>query len=175
MIKKLTLLLFILALPLSAKMITSPIDAMKSTFGADCEVSKKNILLNSSRAKMIQKNAKVKLTSKIFRTFKAIKDGEIQGYGILINRKIRSKNGVVLFMINKDSLLESIEVIAFNEPMEYIPSKKWLTQFDKVPTDKKLRVGRDIATVTGATLSARSVTDGSRLAFAFYNEMLKEK
>jgi len=164
-----------LALSLSAKILVSPVDAMKSSYGLESEISKKNILLNSSLAKTIEKNAKVKLKSKIFRTFKAVKDGEVLGFGVLVNRKIRSKNGVVLYMISNKSILDSIEIIAFNEPMEYIPSKKWLTQFDKVSTDKKLRVGKEIATVTGATLSARSVTDGSRVAFAIYNEILRGK
>ena len=165
----------ILALSLSAKMIISPIDAMQYNYGQDCKIVKKNILLKSSQAKVIQSNAKVKITSKIFRIFTATKEGELLGYGILVNRKVRSKNAVVLYMISKDSILKSIEVIAFNEPMEYIPSDKWSSQFENKQTSKNLKLGSDIATITGATLSARSITDGSRLAFAFYNEMLKDK
>ncbi|MEA2099315.1 MAG: FMN-binding protein [Campylobacterota bacterium] len=169
------IVLLFLTLPLYAKMLISPIDSMKYSFGSASEISKQNILLNSTQASQIQKSAKVKLKSKIFRVFTAKKGEEILGYGILVNRKIRSKNGVVLYMISKDSVLKSIEMIAFNEPMEYLPSTKWLSQFDELTSDKKLRVGKEIATITGATLSARSVTDGSRLAFAFYDEIIKGK
>jgi Na+-translocating ferredoxin:NAD+ oxidoreductase RnfG subunit len=174
--KKIYLTLFILiTIPLSAKVLISPIDAMKQSFGTNAKVVKKNILINSKQAKTIQTNAKTKLSSKIFRTFKATKGSEILGYGVLINKKVRSKNAVVLYLISKESTLLGIEIIAFNEPMEYIPSKKWISQFENVPTDKQLNVGREIPTITGATLSARSITDSSRLAFAFYNEMLKVK
>ena len=38
-----------------------------------------------------------------------------------------------------------------------------------------LRLSKEIPTITGATLSARSVTDGSRVAFAIYNEILKNE
>ena len=48
-------------------------------------------------------------------------------------------------------------------------------QFHNIPTDKKLRLNKEIPTITGATLSAKSIVDGSRLAFAFYEEMLKGK
>ncbi|MCD6190216.1 MAG: FMN-binding protein, partial [Sulfurimonas sp.] len=68
-----------------------------------------------------------------------------------------------------------IEIIAFNEPLEYLPSDKWNSQFENVSTDKMLRVSKEIPTITGATLSARSITDGSRVAFAFYNEVLRDK
>ena len=173
--KILLILLILITIPLSAKVLISPIDAMKQSFGTNVTVVKKNILINNKQAKTIQTNAKTKLSSKIFRTFKATKGNEILGYGVLINKKVRSKNAVVLYLISKESTLVGIEIIAFNEPMEYIPSKKWISQFENVPTDKQLRVGREIPTITGATLSARSITDSSRLAFAFYNEILKAK
>lgn len=174
--KKIYLTLFILiSIELSANMLISPIDAMKQSFGANTTIVKNNILLNNEQAKIIQNNAKVKLDSKIFKTFKAMQGDKTLGFGIIINKKVRSKNAVVLYLISTDSTLLSIEIIAFNEPMEYIPSKKWTSQFENVPTDKQLHVGREIPTITGATLSARSITDSSRLAFAFYNEMLKAK
>ena len=176
MILKRTLLLVLLfALSLSAKVLISPIDTMKATYGKDTTITKKNILLSKAKAKIIQQSAQVKLTSKIFRIFKAKKEDEVLGYGILVNKKVRSKNAVVLYLISKDSVLKSIEVIAFNEPLEYIPSKSWNAQFENITTDTMLRSSKEIPTITGATLSAQSITNGSRIAFALYNEMLKAK
>ena len=175
MIKRTIYLLLVFALPLSAKILTSPIDAMKYTYGADAVITKKNILLSKQRTKTIQEQAQVKLESKIFRIFKAEKDNKVLGFGVLVNRKVRSKNAVVIYLISKDSILKSIEVIAFNEPIEYLPSKTWNSQFENVATDKMLKTATDIPTITGATLSARALTDGSRIAFAIYNETLKGK
>lgn len=168
-------LILLLTLPLSAKILISPTDAMKQSYGTDSKISKENILLNNSQAKSIQKKAKVKLKTKKIKTFTATKNSKILGYGVLINRKVRSKNAVALYFISKDSMLKGIEIIAFNEPHEYIPSKKWISQFENVPTNKNLHVGKDIPTITGATMSARSLTDGSRVAFAIYNKLLKVK
>ena len=175
MIKRTIYLLLVFALPLSAKILTSPIDAMQYTYGADAVITKKNILLSKQRTKTIQEQAQVKLESKIFRIFKAEKDNKVLGFGVLVNRKVRSKNAVVIYLISKNSILKSIEVIAFNEPIEYLPSKTWNSQFENVATDKMLKSGTDIPTITGATLSARALTDGSRIAFAIYNETLKGK
>lgn len=168
-----TLLIF--ALPLSAKVLTSPLDAMKYAYGEDSIVSKKNILLSKKRALLIQKDARVKLDSKIFRTFKATKENKTLGFGVLINKKVRSKNAVVLYLISNEGILKNIEIIAFNEPKEYLPSKKWISQFEDIAVSTRLRVSKDIPTITGATLSASSITEGSRVAFALYSEVLKEK
>lgn len=159
---------------LQAKVLISPIDAMRENYSQDAQVSKKNVLLNKNRFNSIQKNAKVKLDTKIYRIYTAKENNKILGYGILINKKVRSKNAVVLYFISK-SILQGIEIIAFNEPQEYIPTKQWNEQFKNISTSKMLRLDREVPTITGATLSARSITDGSRLAFALYNELLKGK
>ena len=168
------LLTLLFALSLSANILITPQDAMKYMYGNNTKIEKKNILLSSAQAKRVQKSAKTKLKSKIFRVFKASADDKVLGYGILVNKKVRSKNAVVIYFISKD-MLKGIEIIAFNEPIEYLPSKQWNSQFTNITTDKMLRVSKEIPTITGATLSARSITDGSRVAFAFYNEQLKDK
>ncbi|MFA5453690.1 MAG: FMN-binding protein [Sulfurimonas sp.] len=168
-------LLIFLALPLSAKMLISPIDAMNQSYGAKSKISEENILLTNIQAKKIQEESNVKLDSNIFKVFKAQLGGKTLGYGVLINRKIRSKNGVVLYLISKDSILKGIEIIAFNEPMEYVPSKKWISQFNDIKSEKIDEASKNIPAITGATLSAKSFVDGSKIAFALYNEVLKGK
>jgi len=170
--KQLILLLLILSTQVTAQVLISPVDAMKENYDLSATISKKNILLSGSKYKHIQQSARTKLTTKIYRIFTAKKDEIILGYGVLINRKVRSKNAVVLYFI-KDSILLDIEIIAFNEPREYLPSKKWNAQFRNIQTDKILQLNRDIPSISGATMSARSVIDGSRIAFAIYNELLK--
>lgn len=165
----------ILTLPLNAKMLISPIDAMSQNFGLDSQITKENILLTNAQANKIEDIAKTKLEKKIVRVFKAQKNNKIVGYGVLINKKIRSKNGVVLYMISSDSILKTIEIIAFNEPMEYIPSNTWMSQFQNRQTKNMLILSKEIPTITGATMSARNIVDGSRIAFAIYNEILKDK
>ncbi|SFV68692.1 hypothetical protein MNB_SM-4-1576 [hydrothermal vent metagenome] len=169
-----TILLFFTFNTLQAQMLISPIDAMKEAYDLNATVTKKNILLSNAKYKNIQNNSKTKLTTKIYRIFTAKKDGNILGYGVLVSRKVRSKNGVVLYFI-KNNKLKGIEVIAFNEALEYLTTDRWNSQFKDINTSKMLRLNRDIPSISGATMSARSVVEGSRIAFAVYNELLKGK
>jgi len=159
---------------LSAKVLISPINAMKEQYGENTTINKRNILLSTQKFKDIQKSANTRLNTKIYRIFTAKLNDKILGYGILINRTVRSKNMVVLYFISKN-VLKDIQIIAFNEPPEYIPSTIWKSQFRNIKTTNMLRVSREIPTITGATLSARGVTDSSRIAFSIYNELFKGK
>ncbi|WP_457747445.1 FMN-binding protein [Sulfurimonas sp.] len=171
---KFNLLIVFCALSLSAQVLLSPFEAMYQNLGENITLSKKNILLKKSEFNAVQNEAHVKLHTKIYRIYTAKKNNKIVAYGVLISRQVRSKNVVALYII-KDSLLKNIEIIAFNEPLEYLTPKEWRSQFKEKSTDAMLHLSRDIPTVTGATLSARALTDASRIAFAVYNQLLKEK
>ena len=103
------------------------------------------------------------------------KEGKIIAYAILISRVVRTKDAAILYMISPDGVIENVEVIAFNEPPEFTPSKQYVSQFKGKTSQDTLRVGKDIPTVTGATMGARNVTDGARLALALFDMLFREK
>lgn len=166
-------LLFIASL--QAKLLINPFDALYAAYGKDAKITKKNVLLSVEKAATVYKQAKMKKGSKIFRTYSVTKDGKAVAYGVLISRVVRSKDAAVLYMISPDGIIDAIEVIAFNEPPEFIPAKNYVDQFKGKSSKDILRVGKDIPTVTGATMSARNVTDGARLALAVFDMIFKEK
>ena len=169
------LLTFLLLGSLNAKLLMSPFDALHAVYGQEAKIEKKNILLTKDKAKVVYKQAQMKKGGKIFRTFKVKKEGKIIAYAILISRVVRTKDAAILYMISPDGVIENVEVIAFNEPPEFTPSKQYVSQFKGKTSQDTLRVGKDIPTVTGATMGARNVTDGARLALALFDMLFREK
>jgi hypothetical protein len=64
-------------------------------------------------------------------------------------------------------------VLAFHEPLDYLPTGSWYDQFVGKSGQDGLRVGRDIHGVVGATLSARAAADGVRRMLAYWEVLLK--
>jgi len=162
----------LLAAAAHAAPLISPIDAMRHAFGDQSAVTKKNTLLTASQAAAVSRQAKMKLSTKIYRLYTASVGDKSVGYGILITRKVRQKDAAVLYMITPEGRIGAIEIIAFNEPPEYMPQPTYLEQFKGKDARATLRVGKDIPTVSGATLSARNVTDGARLALALFETLI---
>ena len=165
--KKLSLTLLFLS-SLHAQLILSPFEALKMNFNENIVIQKKSILISKAQAKEVQQRAKVKLNTKIYKTFKVTQDDKLLGYGILVIQKVRTKTSAILSIITPDGILKAIEIVAFNEPTEYIPSKTWVNTFTNLPLDDTLKLGKKIPNITGATFSARSATDASRIALAIY-------
>ena len=169
------LTLLLLLTSLQAKLLISPFDALHAVYGKDVKIEKKNVLLTVKKAETVYKQAQMKKGGKIFRTFKVKKGDETIAYAILISRVVRSKDAAILYMISPKGVIEHVEVIAFNEPPEFTPSKQYVSQFKGKTDQDTLRVGKDIPTVTGATMGARNVTDGARLALAVFDMLFREK
>jgi len=136
---------------LQAKLLVTPFDALHAVYGNDVEIEKKNVLLTVEKAERVYKQAQMKKGSKIFRTYTVTKEGKPLAYAILISRVVRTKDAAVLYMISPEGVIDAVEVIAFNEPPEYTPTKAYVEQFKGKSSKDTLRVGKDIPTVTGAT------------------------
>ena len=63
-------------------------------------------------------------------------------------------------------------VLAFYEPLDYLPNERWLKQFDQVSLTPDLRVGGRIAGITGATLTARAMTESVRKVLSLYQVLI---
>jgi len=61
-----------------------------------------------------------------------------------------------------------VEMISFAEPQEYLPRPAWLDQFDGRLLDEELALKRGIRGMTGASLTAISVTRGARRILALH-------
>lgn len=148
-----------------AQVLGDPVALTQRTFGAQ-NVDIENIILSSAQVAQLSKASTQKIDSKLYRIYVAKTGMKTVGYGVLMTTKVRTKTAIGLYLIGMDSKIKSIEVVAFNEPMEYLPSATWLNVFDKKSTQDTLKLNQDIPTTTGATLSARAITDGARAALA---------
>lgn len=163
---KIFVAVFILSLSLYAKGSISIQEILQDNFMEDIKVEKKSLILTKEDAKLIQQNAKVKLDSKIVRLYHVMQNDKIIGYGVLMKKRIRTKNAAVLYMIGSDKKIKAIEILSFSEPQEYKPNKAWQKVFDGKSSEDMLIAGKDIPTISGATMSADALSRAARLALA---------
>jgi hypothetical protein len=148
---------------------------IKGECGSSVKIIKKSMLLTHKQAKAIEAKAHMKLHSKIIRLYLANKEEQTYCYGIVLSRKVRTKKAAVLYMIDPKGIIKAIEILAFTEPPEFQPKEKWISNLKGKKLDDPLRVGRDVPTISGATLSARNITEGARLALAIFDVAIKGK
>ena len=169
--KKLLLLTLLTTSIFAEKVVIS--DILKANYSDKISVEKKNLILTKDEAEAIQKAAEAKLNSKIVRLYKVEEVSEVAGYAVLLKRKVRTKNAAVLYMLDNNQTIKAIEIVSFKEPLEYKPNDSWREVFEGKSSADMLISGKDIPTISGATMSAKSITDMSRIALAIIEAKTK--
>jgi len=106
------------------------------------------------------------VSSALVAQYQALSSGKPIGRAYLDTHIVRTKRESLLVMLNPDASVRRIEVVAFEEPPEYLPSAKWYDQFTGKKLDASVSLKGSIHPVTGASLTARAVTDAVRRVLA---------
>ncbi len=145
---------------------------IRAVYPDTTKIETKSGIITKKELPLIQKKAKANIKSKLYRYFIIHHSGKT-AIAIVSSQKVRTKKAAILYFIENGSIHHT-EILAFGEPPEFLPSKKWLKQFDGKSIASILRVGEDIAAKSGATLSAKSVTNGAKTVLAIYEVKLKQ-
>ncbi len=160
---KLFLILIIgFVVPLQSKVFITPEEALKSIF-PDAQFEKKRIYLTGEQNQNIEKELGFKNHHRFFSFYVARKDQKIIGYAILHTEKVRTQDMSLMFFLNTEFEIFDIILISFFEPLEYRPPERWLKLFLHKDKSKQLIPGIDIPAISGATLTARVVSQMARL------------
>ena len=148
-------------------------NAIKGSFSGVKEIEAKQLVLSKVQHKKIQERAKAAVRTKVYRYYEIKSTAKTVGYGVLISRKVRTKMATVLYAFDTKGMLRFSEIMTFGEPPEFIPNDTWMGQFRSRNSDAPLKMGKDIPTISGATLSARNISDGARIARAIFEIAIK--
>jgi len=145
--------------------------ALASAFpGATLE--RRSIVLDDGQAEAVQGRAQARLVSRVYGAYVATRHDSLLGVALFDTRTVRTMPGVFMTVIAPDSTVARADVLAFHEPDDYLPPGRWLAQFTGRAATDGLRPGRGIHGITGATLTARSVSESVRLSLAIYTLVL---
>ncbi|MEZ0360800.1 MAG: FMN-binding protein [Hydrogenobacter sp.] len=152
----------------TARDFKTPEQALKDAFpGAKIEV--KNLILSKDQLEKIERLSGMKLGTRLISWYIAKKGNNVIGYAYIDSHTVRTHPEVVLYTITPDGKIDLIEVLSFNEPLEYMPDENWLRLFrGKELTPESLRLRKDIPNMTGATLTSRAITDNTRKVLAMW-------
>ena len=170
--KILTCVMVLLSSMCFAKTITRN-DALKAAFPG-AQIRSEVLFLTDAEKKESEKNAGSPITTLLVAKYEAIQNGKQLGRAYLDTHVVRTKKESLLVMLNADGSLKRVEVVAFLEPPEYMPSDRWYRQFDGKQLNENLKLDRDIRAVTGATLTARATTEAVRRVIAI-DHVLKNR
>ncbi len=152
----------------SAKVFLTKGKALELVFPEAEEIEKRHVFLTERQAENIRKMAKAEVDSRLYTFYVAKSAGKETGYAVIDTHTLRTLTETVMFVINPDGTLRHAEILAFFEPTDYMPSRKWINLFLEKTNLNRMKVGKGVPNITGATISARSFSRATRRVLAVY-------
>ncbi len=166
-------MLLILSSAIDANVFKTQDEALEEAFAKADTVIRKTLFLSEEEVNQLEELSKSKFNSAIITYYFGMKGGDTLGYAFFEDRIVRTKKTVVMIVISPEGIIEKVEVLAFMEPLDYLPIEKWFDLFINQTLSKDLWPGRSIHAITGATLSVRTFAFCARRSLAIHN-YLKE-
>ncbi len=146
-------------------------DALEGLFGKDStlRIESRPIVLDSTDRVEIAKYSKSPFADDTLRLYVCRKGKDTAGYGIVDDVRGKSRDITYLLVLEPGGTVASVEILVYRESHGgEVATSAFREQFvGKKPGDP-LSAGRDIRTISGATISSRSVTAGvAKLLAAF--------
>jgi len=136
-------------------------------------LQRETVFLTDPQMDEVERQAGQRPRSALTTRFRAQTDQSTIGWAYLDTHRVRTLPETVMVIIDPRGSVRRIEVVAFREPLDYLPPESWYGQFKGHELDEELELKRAIRPITGATLTARATTDAVRRILAIH-EALQE-
>ncbi len=158
-----------------AKVFYSRSEALALAFPDADRIDDESILLDDEQAGRIEQLARSRLESRLVRIHTGYRGSDLLGYAFIDVHNVRTLPEAFLVVLSPAGDVRTLRVLAFHEPLEYMPSARWYQQFEQKSIASPLRLGGDVHGIVGATLSARATTEGVRRALALYQVVVAHR
>ncbi|KAB2956583.1 MAG: FMN-binding protein, partial [Thermoanaerobaculia bacterium] len=131
-------------------------------------VERRTVFLTTGQRARAEQLAGAPPASAIVHPYEATRDGRRLGTAYFDTHLVRTLQETVMVVVDAQGQVARVEVLAFDEPPDYLPRAEWYRQFDGRALDAELDLRRAIRPVTGATLTARATADAVRRVLAVH-------
>lgn len=141
-------------------------EALALAFPGNDRIEERVVILTDAQKAEVERRARAPLESQLWTIHVGWKGGAVQGYAVIDSHVVRTLPETFMVVVDPGGKLRRVDVLAFHEPAEYLPTERWIGQFAGRALGDDLKLGAGIQGITGATLSAQAMTAGVRRALA---------
>lgn len=157
----------------SSTVFESQNQALRDSFPQATRIERDTHVLRASEVEQLKSMLGGEVESKLVVIHTAFEGDQVVGYAHIDVHNVRTQPEAFMVVLSPEGIVRSVRILAFHEPLDYLPTDRWYTQFIGKSRADDLRVGRDIHGVVGATLSARAATEGVRRMIAYWEVLLR--
>lgn len=134
---------------------------LKRNFGENIKITYSKFAIPEKIKFDAERKAGQRFLQKTVHVFEAEINDSTVGYGIVDNVYGKLKPITILVLFDSKGNIVESEILMYREPQGgAVQNKEWLKQFKGKKKKEEIEFGKNIQSISGATISAKSVTKG---------------
>jgi len=158
----------VVATPTWARVEMTQDEALRLAFPPPLATERRTLYLDDAQAKQAADAAGVPIEARVVPYYIGRSGGVITGYAYFDTHLVRTLSETIMIRVTPAGSIVAIDVLSFDEPQDYKVTARWLDQFRGRDAAEAPRLPGAIRSLSGATLSARAVTDAARRILALH-------
>jgi hypothetical protein len=147
------------------RVLMSQEEALLLAFPKPIRVTRRTLYLDDAAVKRVR-DAGAVIDTRVVPYYTGTRDGAVTGYAFFDTHLVRTLPETVMVRLRPDGAIAAIDIVSFDEPDDYRTTPRWREQFGGLGPGAS---GFDtVHPLTGATLSARAVTEAARRVVVLY-------
>ena len=142
-------------------------EALKLAFPG-CSVERRTVYLTEEQVASVTRLADEGPVGALVHPYRATCGGQPGGTAYFDVHRVRTLSETVMVLVGVDGAVRRVEVLAFNEPEDYLPKAAWYGQFVGKRLTDELALKQSIRPISGATLTARATMGAVRRVLALH-------
>jgi hypothetical protein len=143
--------------------------ALTAAFGDSSTIETRTAYLTEAQVATVEEAAHAPFSAARV-TYYVARDpaATLLGHAYIETHRVRTQAETIMVVVDTLGHVARVEVLAFHEPEDYLPPARWLELFDDRPLSPQLAAGRELPNLSGATLTARAMSDAVRRLLAVH-------
>ena len=152
----------------SARVYMTQEEALRLAFPAPQAHERRTLYLDEAQAGRLAEASGTAVETRVVPYYVGRSGDQVSGYAYFDTHLVRTLPETVMVRLTPDGAIAGIDIVSFDEPEDYKVSPRWLDQFRGKSGGDAARLPAGIRVMTGATLSARAITDAARRVLALH-------
>jgi hypothetical protein len=112
--------------------------------------------------------SEVSFNQRVITYYVGVVRGVAMGAAYFDGHVVRTRNEVVMVVVDPLGRIRQVEVLRFDEPPEYRPPDRWIAQFEGHALTPRFSLKSGILNLTGASLTSRALVGATRRVLALH-------
>ncbi len=157
-----------------AKVYLTREEATRLAFGSSATVSKEHRALSPQGRTTIERRLGRPIPEEAFTFYVGRSADGVQGYGVVLEEMGKHEPITLFVTITPDGHVKDVMVLEYRESRGgEVRQKGFLRQYVGKTSHDPLELDEDITPITGATISARSISDGVKKALVVWEALYR--